>query len=223
MRVPRIYTPQPIHAGQRLILEPAKAHHLAMVLRLKAGARVLLFNGDGRDYTASIAQANKAEVQLQVESSERTTPPPRLKIALLQAIGKGERMDFALQKAVELGVTDIRPLFTERTQVRLHGERLDRRMEHWRQVVIAACEQSGRNRLPRLQRAARLDARTLGEGSDLRLLLAPSARHNLAQLASPKQQVDLLIGPEGGLAAEGIRYGPARPRRPAAGCSPESA
>jgi 16S rRNA (uracil1498-N3)-methyltransferase len=106
---------------------------------------------------------------------------------------------------VELGVTRIRPVFTERTQVRLHGERLDRRMEHWRQVVIAACEQSGRTRVPQLDRAARLDTETLGGTDDLRLLLSPNARHSLVQLSAPRHRVELLIGPEGGLTAGEIR------------------
>jgi 16S rRNA (uracil1498-N3)-methyltransferase len=173
---------------------------LVQVLRLKAGAEVIVFNGDGRDCSATILLADKSGVQLQVGRCTPAAPLPSLEIELLQAVGKGERMDFVLQKSVELGVTRIRPLFTDRTQVRLHGERLDRRMAHWQQVVIAACEQSGRNRVPRLERAARLDTAALGEAADqLRLLLAPDAGDNLMQLAAPRQGVQLLIGPEGGL------------------------
>jgi 16S rRNA (uracil1498-N3)-methyltransferase len=206
MRIPRIYTPQRLQTGKGLILEPAAARHLIRVLRLKAGAEVLLFNSDGRDCSANILQADKSGVRLQVGRCTPTAPPPRLEIELLQAVGKGERMDFALQKAVELGVTSIRPLFTERTQVRLHGERLDRRMAHWQQVVISACEQSGRNRLPRLERATHLDSEVLGkDNNDLRLLLAPIAGRNLAQLAAPRQRVQLLIGPEGGLTEAEMR------------------
>jgi 16S rRNA (uracil1498-N3)-methyltransferase len=206
MRIPRIYTPQRLRTGKGLTLEPAAARHLVQVLRLKTGAEVLLFNGDGRDCSAIILQADKSGVQLQVGRCAPAAPPPRLEIDLLQAVGKGERMDFALQKAVELGVTRIHPLFTERTQVRLHGERLDRRMAHWRQVVIAACEQSGRNRLPQLERAARLDTEALGEeGDQLRLLLAPNTGRNLSQLAAPRQRVQLLIGPEGGLTEAEMR------------------
>jgi 16S rRNA (uracil1498-N3)-methyltransferase len=119
-------------------------------------------------------------------------------------------MDFVLQKAVELGVTQVRPLFTERTQVRLQGERLNRRMDHWRQVVIAACEQSGRTRLPSLETAARLDTDVLGVDADLRLLLAPEADLNLDQLAAPRRRVELLVGPEGGLTASEVRLAEAK-------------
>ncbi len=205
MRIPRIYTPQALQLGECLILEPAPARHLVQVLRLKAGAGVLLFNGDGRECCASIVETDKSGVRLQVERCTSATPPPRLDLVLLQAIARGERMDFVLQKAVELGVTRVRPLFTERTQVRLRGERLDRRMDHWRQVVIAACEQSGRTRVPQLERAARLDSDGLGVDADLRLLLTPDAGHYLDQLAAPRQRVALLIGPEGGLTGGEVR------------------
>lgn len=210
MRTPRIYTPQTLQPGECLIPEPAAARHLVQVLRLQAGAEVLLFNGDGRECCARISETDKSGVRLQVERCTPATPPSRLEIGLLQAVGRGERMDFVLQKAVELGVTHIRPLFTERTQVRLHGERLDRRMGHWRQVIIAACEQCGRTRVPRLERAARLDTDVLGVAADLRLLLAPEATHNLGQLAAPRQRVELLIGPEGGLSAGEVRLAEAQ-------------
>lgn len=205
MRIPRIYTPQTLAARVELALEPAAAHHLARVLRLRTGDELVVFNGDGCDCPSRILTSEKGQVRIRIEHCLPASPPPILEVGLLQAVGKGERMDFALQKAVELGVTRIRPLFTERTQVRLQGDRLEKRMIHWEQVVIGACEQSGRTRVPVLESPALLDADGLGMSPALRLLLAPQGGRNLREFPRPAEGVELLVGPEGGLSSAEIR------------------
>ena len=156
MRIPRIFTPQPLPADQTIQPEPAAAHHLRRVLRLRPGQEVILFNGDGRNYRARLVSSTEEAPLLHIEAAGPEQPPPALELRLAIGISKGERMDWVVQKAVELGVTEITPLFTEHGVVQLQGERLARRLEHWRGVLIGACEQCGRNRLPRLQPALQL-------------------------------------------------------------------
>lgn len=200
----RVYTAQPLTAGARVTLESRPARHLLQVLRLKAGDALVLFNGDGYDYPGLLAVARRdvAEVTLASASGDdkpEPEPAPALAIELALGISKGERMDFALQKAVELGVSRLVPLFTGRGLVRLSGDRLARRQQHWEGVVISACEQSGRRRLPEVGGARGLTD-WLGEASGPALLLDHRADRGLDQLAPPPEgRIALLVGAEGGL------------------------
>ena len=218
MQVPRIFVDQPLAVGDRLTLPAGPTRHLIQVLRLTEGAPLVLFNGDGRDYPARLSDPARAGATIMIETAGEPEPEARLAIHLALGVSKGERMDFALQKAVELGVDRLTPLFTERSQVRLDGPRLERRLEHWRGILIAACEQSGRCRLPVLEAAVTLDqwlATTPAGG----LLLDPQAPLALTALPAPENSVTLLIGPEGGLnprereqavrqGLQGVRLGP---------------
>jgi 16S rRNA (uracil1498-N3)-methyltransferase len=201
MRTPRIYVDLELSEGAHLHLPAGPARHLSQVLRLGAGADVVLFNGDGRDYPARLLRGERGASVVSVGPAGPSEPLPPLHIRLALGVSKGERMDFALQKAVELGADEITPLFTERSQVRLSGDRLHKRQDHWRGILIAASEQSGRRRLPRLTAACRLseflDVAAAGVGC--RLMLDPNAAHALAQRQPPKGAVTLLVGPEGGL------------------------
>ncbi len=221
MRQVRLYTPQPLAPGARVALEAQPSRHLTQVLRLKAGDPLALFNGDGRDYTGTLVNARRdgAEVVLAGTPVPEPEPVPLLEIELALGISKGERMDFALQKAVELGVSRLVPLFTQRGVVRLSGDRLARRQEHWRGVSIAACEQSGRRRLPDVLPARALED-WLGGIDGTALLLDHRADLGLDQMAPPADgRVALLIGAEGGLSPTerdaavaagltGVRLGP---------------
>jgi 16S rRNA (uracil1498-N3)-methyltransferase len=198
MPLHRLYTQQPLEPGQTLALEPGPARHAAQVLRLTTGDRLLLFNGDGRDYDATVEAAGRDGVRVRVGVPGENEPAPGLEIRLGLGISRGERMDFALQKAVELGVTAIAPLFTQRTVVRLAGERLHKRAAHWGSVVIAACEQSGRRRLPALAPPCAL-ADWLAQGQPNGMLLHHAAPRALSALPPPAVALTLLIGPEGGL------------------------
>lgn len=199
MRSVRIYTPQYLAVGAGLSLEPAASHHLLQVLRLKTGTQLLVFNGDGHDYTARLLESDRRSARLLLLQQSVTEPPPRLLLDLGLSLSKGDRMDFAVQKSVELGVSLITPLLSERCAVRLPPQRMQKRLQHWRAVATAACEQSGRRRLPQVNETARLpDWLALpADGHDI--LLDPSASITLAQLPPPAGRVRLLTGPEGGL------------------------
>ena len=201
MRIPRIYTPQPLAVQHSLLLEPVASRHLLTVLRLKAGAPLVLFDGSGREFEARLdgAQNHRARVSIAAEHVVRSESP--LHITLVQGISRGERMDYTLQKSVELGVAEIVPVLTERSVVRLDAKQAVRRQQHWQQLVIGACEQSGRVRVPPVSTPRPLDAIFSEPASaELSLLLHPAADVKLSELAAPAHnRVRLLVGPEGGL------------------------
>ena len=222
MRVPRLHVDVALVPGAEIRLPSAQARHAVQVLRLERDAPLVLFNGDGHDHPARLIELGRDQVRVLVESRGDLEPMPAFAIHLALGISKGERMDFAIQKAVELGVTRITPLFTRRAQVRLDGARLDKRLEHWRGVMIAACEQSGRRRLPVLESAVDLESwleGTHGDGLTTGLLFDPLAEQTLPALPAPESGLTLLVGPEGGLdprereaarrqGFQGVRLGP---------------
>lgn len=199
MRVPRIYTPQTLQVGQQLALGDQAAQHLIKVLRCKPGTQLELFNGDGNAYGATLASAGKREALVQIEQMLTCTTESPLHTHLGQVISRGDRMDYAIQKATELGVTCITPLFSERCEVRLNPERQAKRIEHWRHVAISAAEQCGRVRIPEI-RACQPLASWMSETreDELALVLHHRDQQHLGALPAPSK-VRLLIGPEGGL------------------------
>ena len=197
---PRIHVPSALAPGALLSLSSAAAHHLSRVLRAGIGDDVVVFN-DGVEFAATIARIDKHGVAVKLDAGvavERESPLPCL---LAQAISSGERMDITLQKAVELGIRAAQPLYSERSVVRLDAERTIKRVEHWRQVMISACEQCGRNVIPGVVSPqpvlAWLGALPAPRDDDLRILLSPHAGTRLAELPPPAT-VTLLAGPEGG-------------------------
>lgn len=197
MKHPRLYLPGPLLPGQELELPAEPAQHLR-VLRLSPGSTLTLFNGEGGEYRCRLLSLERRSGQVQVlEKVEREAESP-LSITLIQGISKGERMDFTIQKAVELGVARIAPVFSERSVVQLEGERLARREARWRAVISSACEQCGRNTLPELLPAVRLHDAWEQSPNGLRLMLDPQGEASLGSL-QPTDSVTLLVGPEGGL------------------------
>ncbi len=201
--IPRFYCPPPLAAHGRVELPQTAAHHARRVLRLAAGDGVTLFDGTGGEYPGSIVESGRGMcVQLSAwRDTERESP---LDVTLAQALPSGDKMDFVVQKAVELGVARIQPLAAARSVVRLSGARAGRRVEHWQSVAASACEQCGRNRLPEI--APILDLRQwLGrlpqDNETSRLLLAPLGGRRLCELAGAKRFL-LLVGPEGGFSDE---------------------
>lgn len=196
----RLFVDAPLTAGARLSLPEDAFRHLVQVLRARSGDRVLLFNGRGGQYEARLDQVGKREASVLIERHlEGDGCESALQLTLAQAVSKGDRMDYTLQKAVELGVSQIQPLITERSVVRLDAGRWDRKLEHWRGVTLAACEQSGRTRPPRLLPVLRLAAwLEQPRPAQLCLALAPSASQSLRALPR-SASVGLLVGPEGGL------------------------
>lgn len=220
MRTIRHYVDAPLAAGTRVALPESAVAHLVRVLRLGVGDRFDLFNGDGFDYAAQLASVGKksAEAEL-LERREVATESP-LRITLAQGIARGEKMDLILQKATELGVACIAPVVTERTEVRLDGERVEKKMQHWRGILASACEQCGRARLPKILEPQSLANFAAGDSSDRRFVLDPEAGRTLAGVSIVGgESISLLVGPEGGLSErdlaavraaryEGIELGP---------------
>lgn len=204
MRVPRIFHPTepttgPLAVGALLQLHDDAANHVGRVLRMQVGQRLLLFTGDGNNYAASIVQADKRHVQVKIEQVETNSSEAPVAIHLGQGISRGERMDFVLQKSVELGVSAITPLFTERCGVKLNGDRLDKKQQQWQKIVIAACEQSGRSVVPVVHQPQSLSVWLAELPEALRLTLDPHATTPLKQRVVAAERIQLLIGPEGGL------------------------
>jgi 16S rRNA (uracil1498-N3)-methyltransferase len=157
MRKPRIYTEQALKQDLDITLEPEASRHIIQVLRLRVGSNLVLFNGDGFNYSAQLESTAKKQARVLVLSCSGPESESLLNIHLCLAISKGERMDFAIQKSVELGVNEITPLFSQYGVVNLQGERLHKREQHWRRVITSACEQSGRFIIPILNSALRLE------------------------------------------------------------------
>jgi len=196
----RLYCDLPLSPGAEIALPEAAARHAVTVLRLQVGDTLNLFNGEGGEYRASLVAVSKREARarlIEFHAAERESP---LEITLALGIAAGERMDYSLQKATELGVTAIQPLATERSLVKLAGERAERRLQHWQHVVIAACEQCGRNRVPAVAPVQKLFAYlAAADRNKRRLMLSPDAATPLKRVP-PAASVVLLIGAEGGLA-----------------------
>lgn len=200
MRKTRLYVEEKLEQGGSIRLEGDRAHYLGRVLRLEAGAEFVVFNGEGGEFEARVERAGRDAVWARVgafTSVERESP---LNLTLVQGISRGERMDFTVQKAVELGVGSIAPVTTERSTVRLDGARRSRRLEHWRSIAVNACQQCGRNRIPLVEDITSLD-QWLETASNLpasRLVLSPRGALGANDLELEREVV-LLIGPEGGL------------------------
>ena len=234
MRLTRSYVALPLAPGNEIPLPEDVAGHLVRVLRLQPGDACVLFNGDGYDYDARLVAAGKREARAEILAARPVKNESPLRISLLQGIARGEKMDWILQKATELGVARIVPVDSERSEVKLDAARAEKRLAHWREVVVAACEQSGRAVVPEV-----LPPQPLGRGAALRegrgFLLDPVATHTLASLqGNPPGACILAIGPEGGwsprdheqlLAAgyEGLRLGPRVLRTETAGIAAISA
>lgn len=204
MRVPRVYVEGALPESGDVTLADAQSHYLSKVLRMEAGRSLLVFNGDGAEYPATLTNADKRAAVIHIDGKEEISRESNLVTHLAIGISRGERMDWVLQKATELGVTHITPLFTERTEVKLKGERLEKKMAHWRQITISACEQCQRNVLPVVHDACSLTDFLRGSGEDLKLILHHRSQQTLKQMAQP-HAVALLIGPEGGLTDDEIQ------------------
>ena len=205
MRIPRIYTAQPLGAGRDIVLEPEPSQHLGRALRMQIGDAVHLFDGGGAEYSATIASIEKKCVSLATGSAIAHDTESPLAIHLGISLSRGDRMDLVVQKATELGVTEITPLFTERTEVKLSAERALKKCRHWQQIIISACEQCGRNRLPELHSPKSLGQWLPHTQGDRKFVLHHRNSSNI-EGATALARIDLLIGPEGGLSQAEIDF-----------------
>src|SRR5690606_33083893 len=220
MRLTRVHVDLPLAPGMEVTLPEAPAVHLARVLRLGVGDECVLFNGDGSDYAARVIAIGKRELRVAVTAATPVERESPLRIVLLQGIARGEKMDLILQKATELGVTGLQPVTSQRSEVKLDEARAAKRLAHWRNVVTAACEQSGRAVVPEVLAPATLqDALASLPVGGLRLLLDPEGAQSLGTLESINGPVLLAVGPEGGWSPrdheqlqsqgfQGLRLGP---------------
>ncbi|MCG7898839.1 MAG: 16S rRNA (uracil(1498)-N(3))-methyltransferase [Candidatus Thiodiazotropha weberae] len=219
MRVPRCYTSQPLKQGTLISLEEEPAHHLRQVLRLRPGNPIILFDNSGDEYAANLEQVSKQEVKALLTERLRHETETPLSIHLLIGISRGERMDLAIQKATELGVNRITPLMTNRCVVKLDEKKRRNRMTHWQRVMVSACEQSDRCRLPQLDEPLEITTALAQLKPELGLLLDLQGKQSLAHIPQPENGVSILVGPEGGLTPDerevaiqhgftGIRLGP---------------
>jgi len=199
MNLPRFYCREALSPGAHIDLPEPVARHAVRVLRLPPGAPMVLFDGRGGEYEAQIERIEKSRVVVELGAWRDVERESKLVVTLVQAVQAGEKMDFTIQKAVELGVADVVPVDSRRSVIRLAGERAAKRVAHWQGVAASACEQCGRNQVPLVAPLEKLEhwlARPARPG--LRLMLAPDAEHSLADLL-PARDVQLLIGAEGGL------------------------
>lgn len=200
MRLTRIHVDQRLSPGAFVTLSDQAAAHLTRVLRLQTGDRVTLFNGDGHEYDAQLDSVGKQSVHVRITGQRQVDTSSPLHLTLAQSVARGDKMDWIVQKAIELGVACIVPLLSERTEVKLAGERAQRRLAHWQGIVVGACEQSGRTRLPTLEPIQSLEhwLAGLAPSGGLRLVLSPGSRIRLRDLRPLENGVTVAIGPEGG-------------------------
>ena len=195
----RVHVEEPLAAGRGCLVSGTGANHISRVLRLREGDELTLFDGRGGEYAARIASFRKDAVQVEVQEHRPVERESALDLTLVQGVSRGERMDIVMQKATELGVRRIVPVLTERTVVKLDDRQGERKAQHWRAIVISACEQCGRNRVPDVASPLGFHEtlRTL-DADATRVLLSPAGTLRARDLARPSK-VTLLIGPEGGL------------------------
>jgi 16S rRNA (uracil1498-N3)-methyltransferase len=198
MRIPRVYCPETLSQQATIQLTDNAARHVSLVLRLSLHDQIILFNGDGADYSAKIINIAKKSVQVHITEKFIINRESSIQIHLGQAISRSEKMDFVIQKAVELGVTEITPVMTQYCAVKFSAEQTHKKMSHWQGIIISACEQSGRNVLPKIHAPMEL-VQWLQSSHSCGIVFDPEATDSLKSFAFQPSHVSLLIGPEGGL------------------------
>ncbi|MBC8519806.1 MAG: 16S rRNA (uracil(1498)-N(3))-methyltransferase [Gammaproteobacteria bacterium] len=207
MPIPRIYSESKLSPNSTIELSEASRRHVVQVLRLKQNDHLVLFDGNGGEFPATIDHIEKRSVTALITDRENPERESPLAIHLFQGISKGERMDYAIQKAVENGVREITPVFCERSVVKLDQKRLDKKTGHWRKVVISACEQCGRNIVPPVHAPVTLHKMLADNNSKQGFILDPKSRQRLSELPPPKpvtESIGIIVGPEGGLTDQEI-------------------
>jgi len=199
MRIPRIYTSGTLAADTSVELDSAASNHVGKVLRMKTGQQLILFNGSGTDFTATITEVAKKHVTAAIESTTEIASESPLASHIGQVMSRGDRMDYMIQKSTELGVTDITPLTSERCEVKLKGDREEKRIKQWQQIAISAAEQCGRSQIPTIHPVTTVENWVNSKPEDsLGLVLHHRTTQQITDIKKPNN-VRLLIGPEGGL------------------------
>lgn len=202
MKPIRIYQPGDYHVAQTLALSEDAAHHVGSVLRLTVGAKIILFRGDNYEGQAVITSVHKRKIQVIIESMTWVSRESPRRIHLAQSLAKGDKMEWIIQKAVELGVESITPLLTERSVVRLDSSRLEKKQHQWQAIAISACEQSGRNHIPTIHATCSFEQFLLHCPATHRWILSPTAQPSWPSISDDSAELALLIGPEGGFSPQ---------------------
>ena len=198
MRIPRVFINQKIISSEIISLTEDKVHHIMHVLRLRVGDQIKLFNNTGLEFRAEIIEATKKTIRVQVKDDGQLGNESPLTITLCLAISRGSRMDFSIQKAVELGVTTIIPIISEFGNVKLTGSRTDNKLSHWRKIIIGAAEQCGRNKLAELQSPIIFNEYLNSDSTATKLILHPGVEQMMSKITIKNGRLILMIGPEGG-------------------------
>ena len=201
----RLYHSSALSLEQNIVLEKKTSHHLIRVLRAKKGSEVTLFNGDGHEYLAEILDENIKKCQLEIKDKTKIINESPLNITLIQGISRGDRMDSCIQKSVELGVHTIIPVICQKTGTSLKGDRAKKKLNHWQQIIISACEQSGRCIIPEIKMATNFLNAVQNIHSDHKIILAPDEKNTIKSISAPSNHLYILIGPEGGFTKEEIQ------------------
>lgn len=198
----RLFLDHALNVGERYKLDEGAAHHVGKVLRLRANASLVVFNGQGGEYRAHLEQHDRRNMHVRIDEFVDVCRESSVSITLAQGLARGERMDFVIQKAVELGVHRIEPIATQHSAVRLSEERAQRRHAHWQSVATHACEQSGRNEIPTVSRLQTFSSWLRSACAGLRIVLDPTSQTLMSDVCDSARGVTLLIGPEGGLSED---------------------
>ncbi|CAG9000125.1 MAG: Ribosomal RNA small subunit methyltransferase E [Candidatus Celerinatantimonas neptuna] len=200
MRIPRIYHPYPLSEQSTIQLGEEAVGHIIRVLRLSMGHPIKLFCGDGYDYNAQIESVSKRQVTAKISQREsRLDAESPLSIHLGQVISRGDKMEFTIQKSIELGTTEITPLISQRCGVKLEPQRMAKKLNQWQKIALGACEQCGRAIVPTIHKTMSLEHWIIQQTDELKLNLHPLAPYTIKSIPEPKCKIRLLIGPEGGL------------------------
>ena len=206
MRKPRLFTDQPLTPGDQVVLEGIVARHLGNVLRARAGEQIALFNGDGREFAAKVLSVSKREVIVDIGAAATPQTESPVHTTLGLCLSKGDRFDWAIQKATELGVGAVTPLYSERVDFSIPPDRIEKRVAHWRQIAISACEQCGRVSIPAVSSPQPLEQWVQSVAAEQKWVLHCDDHGATRSGASKEAPADaaLLIGPEGGLTDQEI-------------------
>ncbi|VAW92282.1 16S rRNA (uracil(1498)-N(3))-methyltransferase [hydrothermal vent metagenome] len=204
MRTTRMFYNGDITVGNNIILPKKTSNHLIQVLRLNIDATIILFNGDGRNHLAKIIANNKNAAQIKILSSDNNLTESPIKIHISLALTKNDKMDFAIQKSVELGVTEITPLILQHSIVKLDSKKREKRHSRWLEIIRSACEQSGRSFIPTLNPIVEWEKWNNESTSDSKIICDPYGNKTLRDIETKPSSVLLLIGPEGGFSTQEI-------------------
>ena len=197
----RFYHSKPININETIVMDEFAAHHALKVMRLKINDQLILFNGDGSDFTGQVIRISKRQVEVSIKSKKNIKNESNLKVILLQALTSSEKMDLIIQKTTELGISEIQPIICERSIVKIKNEKIEKKLSHWRQVSIAACEQCGRAKIPTIHKPENIIKyldKIMKSDKDTKIILSPEATKSLDNvIPNMKQDIKVLIGPEG--------------------------